>query len=178
MLSSFCLVHSVAYPPPSELDDHLKAFIISPKASIDQIWHLDSEAAELLSTHLSGYATLRKFYELRDEEVNLKPGEKPAHRRNERRRAAAAALMALISSASASIRGGLYDPSDETVVQVDGLLALLGEALPFIKRMSPIIQCLSAAYPCYLEASSQLTCSTRKTPLPLRLRPPHPPRRH
>jgi len=51
-----------------------------------------------------------------------------------RKRAAANALMVIIASAASSIRGGLYDPEIETVVQVDVLLPLLGEALVFINR--------------------------------------------
>lgn len=51
-----------------------------------------------------------------------------------RKRAAANALMVLIASASSSIRGGLYDASVETVIQVDVLLSLLGEALVFVNQ--------------------------------------------
>lgn len=95
---------------------------------------LDPEAAGLLSKHLSGYATIRKFFDLRDEEVLLKTNERPAHRSMARKRAAANALMVVIASAASSIRGGLYDPETETVVQVDVLLPLLGEALVFVNR--------------------------------------------
>jgi hypothetical protein len=136
VLVAHCLVKSIAYPPPAELDDSLKALIESPKQTLTQLANLDSEAAQLLSNSLSGYATIRKFYDLRDEEVLLKEGEKPAHRPLARKRAAANALMVIISSAASSIRGGLYDPEVETVVQVDVLLTLLGEALVFVNRMS------------------------------------------
>lgn len=51
-----------------------------------------------------------------------------------RKRAAANALMVIIASAASSIQGGLYDASIETVVQVDVLLPLLGEALIFINQ--------------------------------------------
>ncbi len=95
---------------------------------------LDPEAASLLSNHLSGYATIRKFYDVRDEEMVLKAGEKPAHRPLARKRAAANALMVIIASAASSIRGGLYDPDVETAVQVDVLLPLLGEALIFVNQ--------------------------------------------
>jgi hypothetical protein len=88
----------------------------------------------MLSNHLSGYATIRKLYDLRDEEVLLKDGEKPAHRPLARKRAAANALGVIIASASSSIRGGLYDPEVETVVPVDLLLPLLGEALVFVNQ--------------------------------------------
>lgn len=99
-----------------------------------QLARQDSEAAALLSTHLSGYATIRKFYDLRDEEVFLKGDEKPTQRPLARRHAAANSLIVIISSAASSIRGGLYDPEVETVVQVDVLLPLLGEALVFLNQ--------------------------------------------
>lgn len=51
-----------------------------------------------------------------------------------RKRAAANALMVIISSAASSIQGGLYDDTVETVMQVDVLLPLLGEALVFINQ--------------------------------------------
>lgn len=88
--------------------------------------------------YLTGYATLRKFYDLRDEQVNLKEGQKPGLRPIARKKAAVAALLAVINSAADNIHGGLYDKERASVVQVDGLLALLGEALPFVDRKSPL----------------------------------------
>jgi hypothetical protein len=88
----------------------------------------------MLSNHLSGYATIRKFYDLRDEEVLLKEGEKPVHPPMSRKRAAANALSVITASAASSIRGGLYDPEIETVVPVDLILPLLGEALVFVNQ--------------------------------------------
>lgn len=126
---------SIAYPPLADLDESLKKLITSPKKSLTELAGVDSEAAELVSNCLSGYATLRQFYDLRDEEILLKDGEKPAHLTMARKRTAANALAVIISSAASSIRGGLYDPEVETVVQVDVLLPLLGEALVFINRM-------------------------------------------
>lgn len=134
VLVAHCLVKSIAYPPVAELDESLSSLITSPKQTLTKLASLDSEAAALLSNHLSGYATIRKFYDLRDEEVLLKAGEKPAHRPMARKRAAANALMVIIASAASSIRGGLYDPEIETVVQVDVLLPLLGEALIFVNQ--------------------------------------------
>jgi hypothetical protein len=134
VLVAHCLVKSMAYPPPSDLDESLKALIVSPKETLTQLASLDSEAASMLSSHLSGYATIRRFYDLRDEDILAKNGEKPAHRPMARRRAAANALMVIIASAGSSIRGGLYDPEIETVVQVDVLLTLLGEALVFVNQ--------------------------------------------
>jgi hypothetical protein len=133
-LVAHCLVKSIAYPPLAELDASLKKLITSPKKSLSDLASLDTEAAELLSNSLSGYATIRKFYDLRDEEVLLKGSEKPSHRPMARKRTAANALAVIIASAASSIRGGLYDPEIETVVQVDVLLPLLGEALVFINR--------------------------------------------
>ena len=97
---------------------------------------MDPKAAEMLHTYLTGYATLRKFYDLRDEEINLEKGQKPTMRPNARKIAAATALLAVINSAADNIHGGLYDESRASVVQVDGLLSLLGEALVFVNRMS------------------------------------------
>ena len=88
----------------------------------------------MLHTHLTGYATLRKFYDLRDEEVNLEQGQKPRLRPIARKNAAATALLAVINSAADSIHGGLYDEDRGSIVQVDGLLALLGEAMVFVDR--------------------------------------------
>lgn len=134
MLVAHCLIKSLAYPPLAELDESLKSLITSPKQTLTKLAALDPEGAHLLSTQLSGYATIRKFYDLRDEEIFGTGGEKPAHRPMARKRAAANALMVLISSAASSIRGGLYDPEVETVVQVDVLLPLLGEALLFVNQ--------------------------------------------
>lgn len=124
----------MAYPPLDELDESLSSLITSPKQALTKLANTDSEAASLLSNHLSGYATIRKYYDLRDEEVLLKNGQKPAHRPMARKRAAANSLMVIIASAASSIRGGLYDPEIETVVPVDVLLPLLGEALIFVNQ--------------------------------------------
>ncbi|MCJ1388523.1 hypothetical protein MMC18_001370 [Xylographa bjoerkii] len=134
LLVSLCLVQSIAYPPLSSIDDNLSALITRPRETLLEIAEDDPEAAELLQFYLGGYATLRKFYDLRDEEVNLREGQKPSLRIVARRKAAAAALLAVIASAADNIQGGLYDEAKETVVQVDGLLALLGEATVFVDQ--------------------------------------------
>lgn len=134
VLVSHCLVQSAAYPPLASLDASLKSLITSPKQTLTKLALVDSEGAQLLSNYLSGYATIRKYYDLRDEELLAGPGQKPAHRPMMRKRVAANALMVIISSAASSIRGGLYDPEVETVVQVDVLLPLLGEALVFLNQ--------------------------------------------
>ena len=95
---------------------------------------MDPKAAEMLHTYLTGYATLRKFYDLRDEEINLEEGQKPTARPNARKIVAATALLAVITSAADNIQGGLFDENRGSVVQVDGLLSLLGEALVFVNR--------------------------------------------
>jgi hypothetical protein len=95
---------------------------------------MDGEAAELLHKMLSGYATLRKFYTLRDEELVSKSKRTVA-----RKQEAAAALLAVISSSDDNITGGLYDEGRGAVVSVDFLLALLGEAMVFVNQPeSPI----------------------------------------
>lgn len=92
----------------------------------------------MLSAHLSGYATLRRFYDLRDADVAKTPSSHdktsatPALRPKARARAAASALMVLISSSASPIQGGLYDSTIETAVPVDVLLPLFGEALVFL----------------------------------------------
>ncbi|KAJ9648222.1 hypothetical protein H2199_001075 [Coniosporium tulheliwenetii] len=139
LLTSLCLVQSMSYPPASDLDDRLKAFITSPEKTIVQLGRMDTEAASIIARYLSSYATIRRFYDLRDEELNLRPGQKPALRPIARKKAAAAALVAMITSANESIKGGLYDPSVDAVVQVDGLLTLLGEALPFVNRPKRVL---------------------------------------
>lgn len=134
LLISYSIVGSHAYPSSSDLDNNLRSLIFSPKQSLTRISELDGEAAELLQTYLSGYATLRRFYNLRDEEKHLKEGQEPSLRPLARKKATAAALLAVINSAADNIHGGLYDEHRGAVVQVDGLLALLGEALVFVDR--------------------------------------------
>lgn len=108
-----------------------------PKACLSSIAQVDEEAARILQFYLSGYATLRRFYEIRDEEFELQEGQRPRYKPLARRRAAAQALAAVIGSAADNIYGGLYDPDRDSAVQVDGLLALLGEACAFVNRKTP-----------------------------------------
>jgi hypothetical protein len=132
LLISYSLVHSRAYPATTNLDDQLRALIREPKTCLQAIALADDEAASILQFYFSGYATLRRFYETRDEAIGLPEGHKPRYKPLARRRAAAQALVAVISSAADSIYGGLYDPDRDSAIQVDGLLALLGEALPLV----------------------------------------------
>ena len=106
----------------------------SPQEVLVELAHLDREAADILHSYLSGYATLRKFYDLRDDQVTSGPAAK-LHR-GARKKLAATALIAVITSAEDSINGGLYDEHRGSVVSVDGLLALLGEVMIFVDRKS------------------------------------------
>lgn len=137
LLISYSLVQSRAYPATADLDEQLRSLMKEPKACLSSIAQIDEEAARILQFYLSGYATLRRFYEIRDEEVELSEGQKPRYKPLARRRAAAQALAAVIGSAADNIYGGLYDPDRDSAVQVDGLLALLGEALAFVQRKPP-----------------------------------------
>lgn len=132
LLISFSLIQSTTYPPESELDDHLRRLISSPKAALSQISKMDIDAAELLQTMLSGYATLRKFYSLRDEDISSTAGKTPSS--TTRNKEAATALLAVITSSDDNIRGGIYDEERGAVVNVDFLLALLGEAMVFVNQ--------------------------------------------
>lgn len=128
----------MAYPPQNELDDHLQHLISSPKAALTEISRLDYEAAKLIHTMLSGYATLRQFYTLRDEEVRNSNGQiKPVALSTKSQ--AASALIAVITSSDDNIRGGLYDEERGAVVSVDFLLALLGEAMVFVNQKERLI---------------------------------------
>lgn len=115
------------------MDNHLQRLIFSPKSALTEMSKMNFEAAQLLHKMLSGYATLRKFYDLRDEEKQA-PGEIPKLGAVARKLEAASALMVVIASADDNIQGGLYDESRGAVVSVDFLLALLGEALVFVNQ--------------------------------------------
>ncbi|KAK5678729.1 hypothetical protein LTS10_009173 [Elasticomyces elasticus] len=129
LLISLCLIHSAAYPAKEEMDVRLAGLVGKERTTLVELARKDGEAAELLASRLSGYATLRRFYELRDQDFLPTLGSAQKLRPLERAREAAGALMAVLGSASDSIRGGLYDPEAEGVVPVDCVLALLGEAL-------------------------------------------------
>jgi hypothetical protein len=133
LLISFSLIQSIAFPPEAELDDHLRRLVASPKDALTEISRMDFEAADLLHKMLSGYATLRKYYNLRDEAVVLQDGVSK-NGAVARKIEAASALMAVISSSDDNIRGGLYDEERGAIVNVDFLLALLGEAMVFVNQ--------------------------------------------
>ncbi|KAI1133491.1 hypothetical protein F5Y10DRAFT_89215 [Nemania abortiva] len=132
-LMSISLVESTIYPPNSELDDTLRGLLKERTITLEAFAKQDLEAAELVGKMLSGYATLRQFYEYRD--GNSKSNQKSRHRRQQ----AAAALTAVIASADDNIRGGLYDDTRDAVVSEDFLLALLGEVSVFIDQSPPMV---------------------------------------
>lgn len=144
LLTSLSLVESAAYPSQSDLDKDLAQLVASPKDVLSALSSLDAGAAELLKTYLAGYATLRRFYNLRDSDVlasesdqTNKPSSSVKKKRPlARKREAATALIAVINSAADSIHGGLYDSDRPSIVNVDALLPLLAEALPFISCLN------------------------------------------
>lgn len=124
-LISLCLLQSAAIPAQDALDDQLASLLSKERAALVDLARADPDAASLLSAQLSGYATIRQFYDMRDNNSGtLKPLQ--------RKRKASDALIGVTESASDCIRGGLFDPEVESVVPIDGLLALLGEALPLL----------------------------------------------
>ncbi|KAM0333340.1 hypothetical protein ACHAQA_002001 [Verticillium albo-atrum] len=133
LLMSYSLLQSTVFPPTNDLDDHLHRLLTARSQTLEQYAKQDLEAAQLLGRMLSGYATLRKFYELRDTEGF---SSMSSYKAINLRRQAASALVAVIASSDDNIRGGLYDESRDAVVSEDFLLALLGEALPFINQQS------------------------------------------
>jgi len=136
LLISLSLVQSSAYPPSSTLDQQLHSLLDRQSTALKSLALTDVEAAQLVATHLSGYATLRRFYALRDESEDDDEENKSGLRPLARKREASKAIIALVDSAADSIRGGLFDTEVEAVVQVDTLLVLLGEALPLMERES------------------------------------------
>ncbi|KAF7560874.1 hypothetical protein G7046_g3248 [Stylonectria norvegica] len=138
LLISYSLVQSTVYPPEKDLDDDLKDLLRNRTETLEKRATQDLEAAQLLGRMLSGYATLRKFYEIRD--GSQAEGVSPA-KALKLRRQAAFALVAVISSSDDNIRGGLYDDTRDAVVSEDFLLALMGEATVFI-RQTPAVMTL------------------------------------
>ncbi|KAG8677279.1 hypothetical protein FPOAC2_03399 [Fusarium poae] len=136
LLMSYSLVQSTVYPSEKELDQELKDLLRKRTETLEKRAKQDLEAAQLLGRMLSGYATLRKFYELRDAEDldNISPTKALKLKKQ-----AASALVAVISSSDDNIRGGLYDDTRDSVVSEDFLLALLGEATVFINQSPAVI---------------------------------------
>jgi hypothetical protein len=136
LLMSYSLVQSTAYPSEKDMDKDLKSLLRDRTATLERCAKQDLEAAQLLGRMLSGYATLRKFYELRDEQ---KLDSISVSKALALRKQAAVALVAVISSSDDNIRGGLYDETRGAVVSEDFLLALLGEATVFIGQSPAVI---------------------------------------
>lgn len=113
------------------MDDYLHRLLTQRGRTLEQLAKQDLEAAQLLGRMLSGYATLRKFYDIRDTEGFA---DLSTIKSVKLRREAMTALAAVIASSDDNIRGGLYDPTRDAVVSEDFILALLGEALPFISQ--------------------------------------------
>ncbi len=135
LLMSYSLVQSTAYPTEKDLDEDLKNLLRKRTETLEKRAQQDIEAAQLLGRMLSGYATLRKFYELRDSAAQETSPSKAMTLKKQ----AAFALVAVISSSDDNIRGGLYDESRDAVVSEDFLLALLGEATVFVKQSPTLI---------------------------------------
>jgi hypothetical protein len=136
LLTSYSLIQSTVYPPEKELDEELRNLLHNRTGTLERRAKQDLEAAQLLGRMLSGYATLRKFYELRDEHaVETMSALKAASVKKQ----AALALIAVISSSDDNIRGGLYDESRDAVVSEDFLLALLGEATVFVNQSPSLV---------------------------------------
>jgi hypothetical protein len=129
LLISYSLIQSTAFPPNNDLDDYLHKLLTDRSRTLEQCAKQDMEAAELLGKMLSGYAALRQFYDIRDNESSL-PNATPLARRQQ----AAAALISVIASSDDNIRGGLFDQTRDGIVSEDFLLALLGEALVFVSN--------------------------------------------
>lgn len=136
LLTSYSLVQSTPYPPENELDPDLKDLLRKRSETLERRAEQDLEAAQLLGRMLSGYATLRKFYELRDQ---YSEGGMSAGKALSLKREAMTALVAVIASSDDNIRGGLYDDTRDAVVSEDFLLALLGEATYFISQKPAVV---------------------------------------
>jgi len=128
LLISYSLLQSTPYPPANDLDDHLHRLLADRNETLRAFAVRDLEAAELLGKMLSGYASLRQFYELRDGDNAGAAAAAPATRRQQ----AVAALAGVVASADDNIRGGLFDAGRDAIVSEDFLLALLGEASVFV----------------------------------------------
>ena len=130
LLISYCLVHSTAYPPLDRVDGHLLELLEAPRSALSQVSTIDPEAAAILSTQMSGYATLRNFYQLRDKRASTEGSSEMALAQ---KRSTTGPLLAVIASAADNVQGGLYDRQHPAVVPVEGLLVLLGEASVLVK---------------------------------------------
>ncbi|KAK4177844.1 hypothetical protein QBC36DRAFT_184010 [Triangularia setosa] len=132
LLLSYSLIQSCAFPPAQELDNYLVRLLNDRNKTLEELAARDMESAELLGKMLSGYASLRQFYDIRDNRDSLPGHISPFARKQQ----AATALVSVIASSDDNIRGGLYDQTRDGIVSEDFLLALLGEALVFTTNPS------------------------------------------
>ncbi|KAG0124839.1 hypothetical protein HOY82DRAFT_493631 [Tuber indicum] len=106
-LTTSSLLHSAPLPAPSSLDPVLSDLLKTPT----------SIASPILRFELSGYATLRNFYESRDS------GDHPR---------AVKALVAVLKSAGEKLDGGVYDADWDSALEEWMIAVLLGELMPYI----------------------------------------------
>ncbi|CUS15115.1 unnamed protein product [Tuber aestivum] len=106
-LTTSSLLHSTPSPAPPSLDPVLSDLLKTPT----------SITSPILRFELSGYATLRNFYESRDS------GD---HSR------AVKALVAVLKSAGEKLDGGVYDADWDSAVEEWMIAVLLGELMPYI----------------------------------------------
>ena len=119
-------------PPTPLLDEDLASLLSTKRGVLLSLAEIDADAAQLLGKWLSGYAMLRRFYELRDHQVAISATPVKNMSALERKRGACKSLIAVIEAAADCIKGGLFDPEVEGVVPVEGVLVLLGEVLPLL----------------------------------------------
>ncbi|KAG8533761.1 uncharacterized protein KY384_001502 [Bacidia gigantensis] len=144
LLISVSLVRSTSFPSTSSLDATLGVFLNIPCGIFVNIAENDPAAAALLHSLFTGYAALREFYDIRDNEIQRKATE-DSTMEIARKEAAFRRLITITNSAADNIHGGLYDDHAGAVINVDGLLVLLGEVSVFVDESTgllPLAQCL------------------------------------
>ncbi|KAI9807732.1 MAG: hypothetical protein M1826_004476 [Phylliscum demangeonii] len=144
LLVSFSLIQSAAYPPASELDPRLRQLIESPQQALWEVSQRDVQAAEILQSQFSGYATVRAYYDLRDQDMHPAAPSTPRLREGPKKRQALVLLLTLIQNAADSIHGGLYDRSRTSPIAVECLLSLLGEAMVFVNHPKRLVSLAQA----------------------------------
>jgi hypothetical protein len=134
-------------PPTPSLDYDLASLLSTERSVLLSLARIDAASADLLGRWVSGYAMLRRFYEIRDQDFNT--GAATSLKKMgglERKREAAKALIVVIEAAADCIKGGLFDPEIESVVPVEGVLVLLGEVLPLLGTGGSNGQGISVSY--------------------------------
>ena len=142
-------------PPTPSLDYDLASLLSTERSVLLSLARIDTDAAKLLGGWVSGYAMLRRFYEIRDQDVSASAATSLKKMGGlERKREASKALIAVIEAAADCIKGGLFDPEVESVVPVEGMLALLGEVLPLLGAGGPYGQGKIVSYKQVLDLMS------------------------